>query len=106
DLEADRIENESEHYTDITVMAGFSYADAHNTGFSVLCVTDSDRDRARSIVTKLSDRIWHERHALYRPLPLHQVAEAIDHVLERLACEPKSEKPYVLLERSEEHTSE
>lgn len=99
--EADRIEHESERYTDITVMAGFSYADAHNTGFSVLCVTDGDRDRARSIVAKLSDRIWHERHALYRPLSVHQVAEAIDHVLGRLAYEPKSEKPYVLLEHAD-----
>jgi len=99
--EAERLEHESESYTDITVMAGFSYADSHCTGFSVLCVTDGDRDRAISIVAKLSERIWHERHALYRPLSVYLVAEAVDRVLERLACKPKNHSPYVLVEHAD-----
>lgn len=96
-----RIETESPVYTDITVLAGFSYADAHNTGFSVLCVTDGDRDRASAIAESLSGRIREERAALYRPLPVHQVDEALSHVLNRLAREPRDGKPYVLLEHAD-----
>jgi len=99
--EAARIERQSERYTDITVMAGFSYADAHNTGFSVLCVTDGDRDRAQAIADELSQRIWQERDALYRPLKVHSVNGALDHVLGRLASAPGNGKPYVLLEHAD-----
>jgi microcystin degradation protein MlrC len=55
--EGRRIEAESETYVDISLMAGFSYADAHNTGFAVLCVTDGDQARAAEIATRLSARI-------------------------------------------------
>ncbi len=99
--EAQRIEQESERFIDITVMAGFSYADSHNTGFSVLCVTDADRERANAIANELSQHIRHERHALYRPLPVHQIQDALDRVTRELALERAPGKPYVLLEHAD-----
>ncbi|QEI06637.1 M81 family metallopeptidase [Pigmentiphaga aceris] len=99
--DAASIEASSPAYTDITVMAGFSYADAHNTGFSVLCVTDADAPRAQTVADGLSARIHDHRQALYRPLPVYQVDEAIDHVLARLTQAPANGKPYVLLEHAD-----
>lgn len=94
-------ERESHGYTDISVMAGFSYADAHNTGFSVLCVTDGEPARAQALADRLSSRLWEERHALYRPLQVHGVTEAVDHVCQRLANGERDGRPFVLLEHAD-----
>jgi microcystin degradation protein MlrC len=99
--EAKQIEEQSAGYTDITVMAGFSYADAHNTGFSVLCVTDGDAVRAQHIADHLSRRLHFERRALYRPIPVYGVTQALDHVLCRLANEPRAGRPFVLVEHAD-----
>ncbi|WP_355662277.1 M81 family metallopeptidase [Halomonas salifodinae] len=96
--EARRLERESTDYLDISVMAGFSYADAINTGFSVLAVTHADPERAEAIATSLSERIWQERHALYRPEPILSLDEAVDHALTRA---PQVAKPIVLLEHAD-----
>jgi len=92
------IEARSDAYLDISILAGFSYADAHNTGFSVLCVRDGDPLRAQAIADELAANIWAERHALYRPLEVHAVGDAVDHVLRGL---PNAGKPYVLLEHAD-----
>ena len=86
---------------DVTVMAGFSYADAHNTGFSVLCVADSARDRAQATADEVSAALWNAREALYRPLPVYSVDDAIDHVVHGLASRKAGGKPYVLLEHAD-----
>ena len=99
--EGDRAERESGGYTDISLMAGFSYADAHNTGFSVLCVTDGDPARAQALADRLSARLWQERHALYQPLHVHGVTEAVDHVCARLAGGQRDGRPFVLLEHAD-----
>lgn len=99
--QARQIDAQSERYSDISVMAGFSYADAHNTGFSVLRVTDSDPGGAQAVARQLSDRIWAERHALYRPLPVYETDAAIDRVLKKLADAPANGRPYVLLEHAD-----
>ncbi|MFT4193222.1 M81 family metallopeptidase [Ottowia sp.] len=99
--EGHRIEETRESYTDISVMAGFSFADAHNTGFSVLCVTDADPVGAQAICDQLSAHIWAERRALYQPLPVYQVDAAIDLVLEQLRHAPAAGRPYVLLEHAD-----
>ncbi|MEJ8824258.1 M81 family metallopeptidase [Variovorax humicola] len=99
--EGHRAERESDGYTDISLMAGFSYADAHNTGFSVLCVTDGEPARAQELADRLSSRLWDERQALYRPLQVHSVTEAVDRVCERLATGERDERPFVLLEHAD-----
>lgn len=91
-------------YLDITVMAGFSYTDSHNTGFTVLCVADGDAAKAQKTADELSARIHALRHALYRPVPVHSVASALDHAQARLGATGKNagvRKPLVLLEHAD-----
>lgn len=99
--EAAFIEQGSARYTDITVMAGFSYGDAHNTGFSVLCLTDGDVSRAQTIADDIARLIHQERHALYRPMAVHGLAEAVDHVQQALLTSTANGRPFVLLEHAD-----
>ena len=101
-IEQARVEQEqSEQYLDITIMAGFSYTDAHNTGFSVMCTVDGDPARARQTIQRLSDRIYRERQALYRPVPVYSCTQAIDKVEQALLKRNNPGKPYVLLEHAD-----
>lgn len=99
--ESREVERQSARWMDISVMAGFSYGDAPNTGFSVLCVSDGDREAARSAADALSRSIWRQRHALYAPMPIWQPEEAIDHVLGRIASREERSRPFVLLEHAD-----
>jgi microcystin degradation protein MlrC len=99
--EAHRLQRDSAIYLDVSVMAGFSYADSHNTGFSVLCVADGNGAHAQETASTLAARIWEQRHALYRPLKVHGIASAFNHVCARLASGPQPRKPYVLLEHAD-----
>lgn len=96
--EARAKEAASERYLDISVMAGFSYADAYNTGFSVLCVLDGPLSEAQDIAQTLADDIRAQRHALYRPFDVFTVSQAIDRVAAGL---PGASRPYVLLEHAD-----
>lgn len=88
----------SEGYLDVSVFAGFAYADAPNTGFSVVAVADGDPDLARSTVEALSDEIRDRRHALYAPQPTHTVLEAVDTALHRART---TNLPIVLVEHAD-----
>ena len=99
--ESRRIERKEAGYTDISVMAGFSYGDAHNTGFSVVCVTDAAPMRAKAIAEGLSARIHQSRHALYAPLPLYSPEQALDRTTHRLALRTEPGRPVVLLEHAD-----
>lgn len=93
-------EREAAHqrYLDISIMAGFSYADAHNTGFAVLCVLDGPADEASEIAQQVADGIRAQRRALYRPIQVLSVQQAMD----RVACgPPAASRPYVLLEHAD-----
>jgi len=82
-------------WLDISVMAGFSYADAHNTGFSVIAVAD-DAVAAAAAADEISDLIGAQKEALYRPERVHSVDEAV-----ALALEPPAARPLVLLEHAD-----
>mgnify|MGYP003582365263 CR=1 FL=1 len=102
--DAAEIQANSTAYLDITIMAGFSYTDAHNTGFTALCVTDGDTKRAEKIASDLSDRIHAERHALYRPVPVYSVEDAVNYVQDKLTngnSDSSISKPFVLLEHAD-----
>lgn len=94
-------QEQSDQYLDITIMAGFSYTDAHNTGFSVMCTVDGDPASARQTIQALSDRIYRERQALYRPVPVYSSAQAIEKVEQALGRRSGPGKPYVLLEHAD-----
>lgn len=89
------------HYLDISIMAGFSYTDAPNTGFSVVCTADAKLTDINRTVQTLSDTIYENRHALYRPVPVYSCAEAFSPVYELLVKRKTSTKPIVLLEHAD-----
>ena len=82
-------------------MAGFSYTDAPNTGFSVVCTADAKLTDINRTVQTLSDTIYENRHALYRPVPVYSCAEAFSRVAELLVKRKSSNKPIVLLEHAD-----
>ncbi|WP_344955523.1 M81 family metallopeptidase [Zobellella aerophila] len=96
--DARRREQDAADYLDISVMAGFSYADAVNTGFSVIAVSGECRQRAESEAREIRDRLWQERERIYRPEPVYGVKEAVAEVMARA---PHVSKPFVLLEHAD-----
>lgn len=95
------LQQKSPHYLDISIMAGFSYTDAPNTGFSVMCTADTRATDAIHIIQKLSDAIHENRQALYRPVPVYQCTEAFEIVEPLLAQQRPNLKPIVLLEHAD-----
>lgn len=83
---------------DASVFAGFSYADVPNCGFSVVVVTDGDTDLAREQAQALSDAIWAERVAIYKPGFALPLGEGIDHAVSRAK---NASRPVVILEHAD-----
>ncbi|MXP64264.1 M81 family peptidase [Roseomonas sp. M0104] len=88
---------EAPGYLDVSVFAGFSYADVPNCGFSVLAVSD-DAARARRAVEALTRRIRRERRAL-----LHEglVLGLEEGVARALALAETATRPILLLEHAD-----
>src|SRR5690606_1996954 len=98
------VQASNEWYLDISVMAGFSYTDAHNTGFAVLAVSDQHADETQKIVDKIANDIHTHRHTLYRPVPIYTPTKALNYVQDKLSIarsEQRTLKPYVLLEHAD-----
>jgi microcystin degradation protein MlrC len=85
-------------YLDISVMAGFSYADAPNTGFSVVAVSGEGQQTAQAAADQLSQRIWADRAELYRPERIYSVDEAVSRAMAQAHL---FDKPIVLLEHAD-----
>ncbi len=86
------------HFLDVTIFAGFSYADVPNCGFSVLAVAD-DAAEAQQVVDALSVRIAMQREQLlHRDLVL-DLNTGIDRAVARAAERPG--RPIVLLEHAD-----
>lgn len=91
-------EADSVDYLDISILAGFSYADSHNTGFSVIVIADAGQAAAERIAAEVSDEIYAARSELYRPLPVLDVDAA---VTESQKIARSAAKPIVLLEHAD-----
>lgn len=91
-------EAESEEYLEISILAGFSYADSHNTGFSVIVVADAGQTVAEHIAAEVASEIHELRAELYRPLPVLDVSTAVTRA-QQIAS--RAEKPVVLLEHAD-----
>jgi microcystin degradation protein MlrC len=85
-------------FLDVTVFAGFSYADVPNCGFSVLAVAD-DPAEARWVADSLSTRIFAEREALLHRDQVMDLATGVDRAIERADRNPG--RPVVLLEHAD-----
>ena len=92
------LEKQHMGYLDISIMAGFSYSDSHNIGFSVLVVSDRDEDHATEIASKLCMDIYDFRADLYRPDTVYEVGPAIDLAT---SLSGRNGKPIVLLEHAD-----
>ncbi|UVK35752.1 M81 family metallopeptidase (plasmid) [Mesorhizobium sp. AR10] len=83
---------------DISIFAGFSYADVPNCGFSVVVVADGDRSLAERTAIELSDSICQARRELHIPGLVRNLEDGVAYGLERA----KSAKaPVVLLEHAD-----
>lgn len=96
--DAIRLGEESPTYLDVSLFAGFSYADVPNCGFSVLAVADGDAELARDAAERLSERIRAARHALLHPGLVHGLEEGVRLAIERSRA---GRRPVVLLEHAD-----
>lgn len=83
---------------DVSVFAGFSYADVPNCGFSVVVVANGDAELARRTAQQISDEIHDARVSLYKPGFAKPLAEGLDYAFDLAA---RSEKPVVVLEHAD-----
>lgn len=83
---------------DVSVFAGFSYADVPNCGFSAVVVTDGDAALAENTARKLSDDLFTQRAGLYKPGFARPLPEALDYALERAKT---ATAPVVILEHAD-----
>lgn len=83
---------------DMSLFAGFSYADVPNCGFSVVAVADGDRAAAEAAARSLSDRVFAARHEL---LPRGMVTSLEQGVAEAMALAEHASRPVVLLEHAD-----
>lgn len=88
---------EQEGDCDISVMAGFSYADSANTGMSVICLDWEGQEAAEAKALAFSDRLRAARKAIANAIPILSVEEALADV----AREPAKGRPIVLLEHAD-----
>lgn len=87
-----------DHYQDVSVFAGFSYADVPNCGFSVVAVTDNDVDLAVELAEAFSTEI----HTLRRELNHPELVYSIDSgIAEAQRVKATQSKPVVLLEHAD-----
>ncbi|QRM32921.1 M81 family metallopeptidase [Microvirga sp. VF16] len=97
-LESIAVGERSDRYLDVSIFAGFSYADVPNCGFSVVVVADGDRSAALDVANHLSSQIWAHREALNHRELVHSVESGIN-AAKQLVLEGR--RPIVLLEHAD-----
>ncbi|WP_031250107.1 M81 family metallopeptidase [Mesorhizobium sp. LNHC221B00] len=88
----------SDRYLDVSIFAGFSYADVPNCGFSVVVAADRDRSAALDIANSFSSQIWTQREALTHRDLVHSVESGLV-AAKKLVSEGR--RPIVLLEHAD-----
>jgi len=85
-------------YADVSLFAGFAYADVPNCGASVVAVVDGSVDDAKARGTSLSNAVDLHRDALSSPAPVYDLSTGLERAL-RVA--ETSERPVVILEHAD-----
>lgn len=83
---------------DVSIFAGFSYADVPNCGFTAVAVADGNEKLAKATAKLFSARLRGEREALMHRDAVHGLKDGVDRAVE-LAKTAK--KPVVLLEHAD-----
>jgi microcystin degradation protein MlrC len=87
-----------EKLADVSVFAGFSYADVPNCGFAVAAVANDDAEAAKKAAEHLSQRIWSERQALMHGDLVLSLQDGLDRASVRAK---ETSKPIVVLEHAD-----
>jgi len=82
---------------DISVMAGFAYADSPNTGMAVVVVDWDGQDAAQAKARQLAEHLHRLRREISSAIPVTDVSGA----LADLEANPGAGKPVVLLEHAD-----
>ena len=99
DLVAEARQSEVSHvYRDISLFAGFAYADVPNCGASVVAVVDGTTVEAKALAADLSGKMAAKRAALSAPAPVYDLEEGIGRALGRAGT---ASRPVVLLEHAD-----
>lgn len=85
-------------YIDVTVFAGFSYADVPNCGFSVVAVADGDHDLARLTAAEFCARLREGRAAFSHRDLVFGIDEGIE---EARRIKSRNDRPVVILEHAD-----
>lgn len=88
---------EAENDCDISVMAGFSYADSPNTGMAVVCVDWDGQAAAEEKALRIARRLHDLRREISTAIPIYDIETA----LADLEAQPGKGKPVVLLEHAD-----
>lgn len=88
---------ESDSDCDISLMAGFSYADSTNTGMSVVVLDWAGQFAAQEKAEGFAARLYAARHALSSAVPVWTIAEA----LANLELTHSPGRPVVLVEHAD-----
>lgn len=99
--ESVELPDRAEHLLDVSIFAGFSYADAPNSGFAVVAVADGDMAAARQAAHMLSERIWSVRHELQHTELVSSVSEGLDRAVGLAAKRATESKPVVIVEHAD-----
>lgn len=93
-----RQSEERQDYQDISLFAGFAYADVPNCGASVIAVVDGETAEAEALASDLSNKIAAERAALSAPVPVYSLEEGIERAFEIART---ASRPVVILEHAD-----
>ena len=93
-----RQSEESRVYRDISLFAGFAYADVPNCGASVVAVVDGTTTEARTLAVDLSDKMAAKRAALSAPVQVYSLEEGIERAL---GIAGTTNRPVVILEHAD-----
>lgn len=87
-----------EKLIDVSVFAGFSYADVPNCGFAVVAVANGDVETAEKAAEHFCKRIWCERRALMHDDLVLRLRDGLDRASARAK---EASKPIVVLEHAD-----
>ncbi|SMX24238.1 M81 family metallopeptidase [Boseongicola aestuarii] len=95
---ARRHSNEGSVYTDVSLFAGFAYADVPNCGVSVVAVVDDTAVEAQGLADALSLDVARNRDALSAPVPVYGLNDGIERAV-KIAQD--ADRPVVVLEHAD-----
>lgn len=90
--------NDGDPYADVSLFAGFAYADVPNCGASVVAVVDGSQEDAQSLADRLSAQLASHRAVLSSPVPVYDLATGVE---KALAIAQTADRPVVLLEHAD-----